>query len=187
MVIKFEEPDANKLKCIICHKEFERFEKNSNHNGIRGKVKRPSFSITCSPRCSKINNINSSAKYRKDNAEELKEKKRQHYQNNLDEIRKYQREYRKNNVEKLRELHKKYREKNLDKIRKYKRKYRKENPEKVRESNRKFREKKELNKFERLDKIVAKKDPSYLTTKEFQFWQNFPIKSKKEAKILKNG
>lgn len=135
--------------CATCKGEFEATTE------FFGKVKKNKDGLAYSCKtCVREYN----AKYRKENAEEIKEKKKKYYNDNLDKIK----EYRKENAEVIAEGKRKYRQENKEKVRAYKKEYREKNRERYlewqREYHREYR-KKNRERISEMWKTWVKENP----------------------------
>ena len=79
---------------------------------------------------------NKSKQYYEQNKEQIKEQKKQYIEQNKEQIREYQREYREQNKDKIREQQKQYREQNKDK----KKEYYEQNKQQIREQQKQYYE-----------------------------------------------
>jgi hypothetical protein len=70
---------------------------------------------------------------------EIKERTKQYYFQNKEQIQEYKTQYRQENIEKIKEKDKKYYKDNKEQIQEYHKQYRKENIEKIKEKDKKYR------------------------------------------------
>ena len=71
--------------------------------------------------------------------EDIKEKRRKYYRDNIDRIKEYSKKYKQINADRVKKYNKKYKQINADKVRKWRKEWKKNNPEKVKEYRRKRR------------------------------------------------
>jgi len=130
--------------------------------------------------------------------EDIKEKRRKYYLDNIDRIKEKVREYQLKNPDKIKELKKIYREENKEKVRNYERAYRIKNKEKIkkyREKNKgKIREHAEIYNRENREKIrERKREPDRLYAKKrsnnpiYRLNHNLSTNIRKSLEGNKNG
>jgi hypothetical protein len=69
--------------------------------------------------------------YKQDNKEKIKEKDKQYYINNKEQIKEHQKKYKQDNKDKIKEKDKQYYQDNKEKIKEHKKQYREDNKDKI--------------------------------------------------------
>ena len=140
--------DGLQLKCKRCSKEYSKEYYKDNAESLKKYSKEYYKDNTERIKQYQKDNAERIKEYKKeyskqyyqDNAEVIKDKQKQYYQNNAEKVKKYNREYgekyRQDNKEKIKEYDKQYRQDNAE----HYKKYRQDNKEKKKEYDKQYRQ-----------------------------------------------